>query len=84
LFSSYLDKDLQTAIIEKAQTKLKEQLYELFEKCKEQNIDIFDVASACKHYKNDEWQTYLAGLENKNEYLQNCNLNVEIEFDKIR
>ena len=84
LFTNYLDKDLQTAIITEAQNKLKNQLYALFEKCKQNNIDIFGVAREYNRYAKQDWQNYLDGLANKEHYLQNCNLDIEVEFDKLR
>lgn len=84
LFSSYLDKDLQQAIIEKASADIKAQMHHLFDTCKANNIDIFELARECNSRENAKWQKYLSELKDRKNYLENCSFDVEVVFDKIR
>lgn len=84
IYTSFLEKDLQEAIISQAKDEIKQKIYNLFTWTKEQNIDIFDTASTAYKTNTTKWKQYVEGLENKEDYLQNCALDVVVSFNMIR
>ena len=75
---------MQEAIISQAKDEIKQKIYNLFTWTKEQNIDIFDTASTAYKTNITKWKQYVEGLENKEDYLQNFDLDVVVSFNMIR
>lgn len=84
IYTPFLDKDLQQAIIERAKNEIKQKIYSLFDWAKENNIDIFNTATIAFRTNPNKWKNFVKSLENKQDYLAVCDLDVEVNFDMIR
>ncbi len=58
----------------------KEGIDGIIELSKEQKVDIFRFKEKLYKFKNKEWKKYYDGLENKEDYLNNIVVNLELEI----
>lgn len=73
---------LTKALKEKTQEKIKEDSREIFNLIKSNNLDTLKVYSSFYKFKNKEFKKYLKTLENKEEYLQGIDFDVEVEVSE--
>ena len=84
LYMSVLDKDTELAILEAFKQKIKDNIYSLFSNMKNLNIDIFKVADNAARHNKQKWQDYITNLSSPEDYVQNINLSVEVEFNQVK
>ncbi|MBQ8468402.1 MAG: hypothetical protein IJ542_01450 [Clostridia bacterium] len=84
LYRSVIQKDLQQAIINAAQEKITNGIYELFNYTKSINYDIFGVENLASMFNLDEWNNYIQKLDGKSKLLENVSIDISVEFDKFR
>jgi len=75
----YINQTLRSAIKE----QLENNIIEVFNKTKAENIDIFSVANIAYRYNNVEWQNYLKTLTNIDDYLSNIDFQVNVIVEKF-
>ena len=84
LYKINLSKTTNQKIVDCASEQIKDCVYALFEYAKENNFDVFEIANYAKAKNMTMWQEYLSNLTDNEQYLQNIQLNLQVDFSVLR
>lgn len=83
LLYKFLEQDMQDAILDSAKEKIKQLINTTFTSCQQKNIDIFKTADLCYKFENIKWNKFLQNLENKDEYVKDVSVVVDVKFEQL-